>query len=157
MFPAVADYQGKQHADNDQYAAQADRISKINASVLLVDDEQMVLEFMTDLLQSRGMDVTAMTNSEHALAAFNNDPDAYDLVITDQTMPKITGIELAEKMLRHRPKLPIILYTGHSEKLTWDYVRQRGIKGFQKKPIDINALIKMIRDLLDEVQIKKKV
>jgi DNA-binding NtrC family response regulator len=84
------------------------------------------------------------------LARFTADPDAFDLVITDMTMPKMTGDRLARKILEIRPDMPIILCTGYSERLTEEQARQIGIKGFAYKPIPINDLAKLIRKVLEE-------
>lgn len=152
LFPAVADEQVTEPVTDQLKPALSSVRKKIDATVLLVDDEQKVTEFMTDLLQSRGMNVISMTNSEHALTAFKGAPQAFDLVITDQTMPKLTGMELAAQLLLISPKLPIILYTGHSEHLSEESVKQQGIKSFLKKPVEIETLITTIDKLLNKAE-----
>lgn len=116
--------------------------------VLLVDDETAVAEFMHDLLQSRGLTVTVAAQGLAALELYRHHPDDFDLVITDQTMPKMTGIVLAKELKTLRPELPVILYTGHSEELTPARIEAAGVTGFLRKPVVIDDLFKLIDRLL---------
>ena len=112
--------------------------------ILLVDDEKLLVEMSQIMLERMGYVVTARTSSIEALTTFRNQPDAFDLVITDQTMPGMTGFDLARRMLQIKPGLPIILCTGYSSQLSEAKVESYGIKGFAMKPLtrkDIAALI----------------
>lgn len=116
--------------------------------ILLVDDEKILVEMSSSMLQRMGYTVTARTSSIEALSTFTNQPDAYDLVITDQTMPGMTGVDLARRMLQIRPKLPIILCTGYSNQISKEKVESYGIKGFALKPLTRNDIATLIRNVL---------
>jgi CheY-like chemotaxis protein len=94
--------------------------------------------------------VTARTSSLEALTTFQNQPDAFDLVITDYSMPGMAGIDLARRMLQIRPQLPIILCTGFSSTITEEKARIAGIKGFAMKPVAMKELAALIRKVLDK-------
>ena len=115
--------------------------------ILFIDDEEMLVKMGQAMLEKLGYAVTAQMSSIEA--AFKNQPDAFDLVITDQTMPGITGFDMARRMLQIRPDLPIILCTGYSSQVSEEKARAYGIKGFALKPLaqkDIAALIRKIID-----------
>ena len=118
-------------------------------SILFVDDEAMLVDLSTQLLKRLGYSVTACTSSPEALEQFQAAPDKFDLVITDMTMPQMTGKELAAEMLKIRPELPIILCTGFSEIITEDAAKQAGIQAFIMKPIIMKELADTIRKILD--------
>jgi signal transduction histidine kinase/ActR/RegA family two-component response regulator len=119
-------------------------------SILFVDDEAMLVDLSTQLLKRLGYNVTACTSSREALQRFKDAPDAFDLVITDMTMPQMTGKEMAAEMLRRRADLPIILCTGFSEIITEEAAKQAGIRAFIMKPIIMQELADAIRSVLDE-------
>ena len=96
------------------------------------------------------MSVTATTNSEEALEAFKAKPESLDLIITDQTMPKITGSELAKEILKIRAEMPIILCTGYSSMISAEKALEIGIKKFAVKPVDRKELAKIVRETLDK-------
>ncbi|MFZ5812574.1 MAG: response regulator [Thermodesulfobacteriota bacterium] len=103
--------------------------------ILYVDDEESLAEIGAELLASLGFQVTAETDSRKALARFRADPGAFDVVVTDQTMPGLSGADLARELLDIRPDLPIILVTGFSESLSKERVRALGIRDFLLKPV----------------------
>ena len=84
-----------------------------------------------------------------ALTTFQNQPDAFDLIITDQTMPDMTGSDLARRMLQIRPEMPIILCTGYSSLISEEKARSFGIKGFALKPLAKKDIALLIRKVLD--------
>ena len=129
---------------------QAEGCPPIQAHVLLVDDEISVAEFMGDLLTSRGLTVSLKTDSLQALEEIRHHPDTFDLVVTDQTMPRQTGTELAAAIRRLNPELPVILYSGHSEQLPEEKLLEYGIRGFLKKPVDIEQLFSTMREILSD-------
>ncbi len=108
--------------------------------ILLVDDEEAQVQSMRNMLKRLGHRVISKTDPEEALKAFRKDPDQFDLVITDQTMPKLTGAQLAEEILRVRPGLPVILCTGFSEKVDANGAHAMGIVGFLMKPFSIREM-----------------
>ena len=118
-------------------------------SILFVDDEAMLVDLSTQLLKRLGYSVTACTSSLEALARFQAAPADFDLVITDMTMPQMTGKELAAEMLKLRPGLPIILCTGFSEIITEEAAKRVGIQAFIMKPIIMKELADTIRKILD--------
>ena len=117
--------------------------------VLFVDDEAMLVDMTRQILQRLGYQVTACTSSVEALAYCRNDPQAFDLVITDMTMPHMTGKELAQELLLLNPVLPIILCTGFSETITEDAAKRIGIQAFILKPIVMADLAKTMRRVLE--------
>jgi CheY-like chemotaxis protein len=101
------------------------------------------------MLQKIGYTVLTKTDSLEALEEFQNGPEAFDLVITDMTMPNLTGVELSRKLLETRPDLPIILCTGYSEKIDAQIAKSMGIRGFLMKPLAIYDMANTIREVLD--------
>ncbi|HEY3275419.1 MAG TPA: PocR ligand-binding domain-containing protein [Syntrophorhabdaceae bacterium] len=116
--------------------------------ILLVDDEELIIEWGEAVLARLGYEVTSSTDSMQALKIFSGDPSAFDLVITDQTMPLMTGMELAEKLFALRKDIPIILCTGHSETVTQEDVLAIGIKDYLLKPVKKSELAEAIRRAL---------
>ncbi len=116
--------------------------------ILFVDDEQQVLNIARKILDFLGYKVVSLTSSEEALELFRVQPDNFDLVLTDQTMPKMTGTDLAAKMLKIRPDIPIILCTGYSASLTKKTVKEIGIKGLILKPFVVHNLAIEIKKVL---------
>ncbi len=117
--------------------------------ILLVDDEPMVARMGGKMLESLGYRVTTQTNPRDALDIFRSNPDEFDLVVTDYTMPHMVGTELAEEMMRIRQGIPIIMFTGFSERITEEDARQMGIEGFAMKPLDKRRLAELVRTVLD--------
>ena len=116
--------------------------------VIFVDDEDIQVRAMTKLLEHLGYRVTGLTDAVAALETFRKDPDAFDLVIMDQTMPRLTGGELAREMLRTRPGLPVILCTGYSETLDEAQALAMGIRAFIMKPFSVKEIAESIRRAL---------
>ncbi len=119
-------------------------------SILLVDDEQALQDIGEQMLRHLGYRVIAAGGSLEALELFRRSPEAFDLVITDMTMPHMTGEELARQLLAIRADLPIILCTGYSEKITPENARQMGIRDYLLKPLTIGQLATKVRRALDE-------
>jgi CheY-like chemotaxis protein len=117
--------------------------------ILFVDDEKALAELGKEMLETLGYNVTAKTSGLDALEAFRAQPGAFDLVITDMTMPGFTGRELAEKILQIRADIPIILSTGFSALINEEQAKEAGIREFINKPYVITALAKTIREVLD--------
>ncbi|MEA1933383.1 MAG: response regulator [Thermodesulfobacteriota bacterium] len=117
--------------------------------ILLVDDEPRIIKMFQRILERLGYKVTARTGSIDALETFRAQPDKFDLVITDMTMPNMTGDKLAGKLIKIQPDIAIILCTGFSEGMTKKKAASLGIKGFLMKPIKSKDLSMMIRKTLD--------
>lgn len=122
-----------------------------NGHILLIDDEPDVLDMMQNMLTRLGYDVTAKTDASEALEEFKKSPHAFDVIITDQTMPGITGVALARKFLSIRKDQPIILSTGYSETVTPEIAKDAGIKSFIMKPAARNEIAKIVRSLIDRL------
>jgi PAS domain S-box-containing protein len=118
--------------------------------ILLIDDEKELIDSNTQLLKRLGSEVRATTSSREGLELFKKDPRAFDLVITDQTMPAMTGEELAVKMLEIRADVPIILCTGFSERITIDKAKTLGIREFLYKPLTKRDLITVINNIFTQ-------
>ena len=116
--------------------------------ILLVDDEEFLCEMGREMLQKLGYAVSAHHSSLAALDEFLQDPAKFDLVITDQTMPDITGLELARRILELRPETPIILCTGYASRVTEELAKAHGIREFVLKPISKDMITRLIRKVL---------
>ncbi len=142
-LPAAGEgYDGVEEREEEDLATGRERI-------LFVDDEPAIVNFGRSFLKSLGYHVETEIDSVAALAKFTADPAAFDLVITDQTMPEITGLELARSMLALRPDLPIILCTGYSAALSEHEVHTAGVRSFLAKPLDTRILADAVREVLD--------
>ena len=117
--------------------------------ILYVDDEELLVGFAEEMFSSLGYQVTIRTSSLEALELFKQDPDSFDLIITDQTMPKMTGYELAKELMKIRPDIPVILCTGFSATITPAKAKAAGIRELVMKPLLIWQIAKTIRDVLD--------
>jgi len=119
--------------------------------ILFVDDEPFIVDIGKGMLEHLGYTVVTRTSSTEALEAFKAQPDKFNLVITDMTMPKMTGDELAKELMRIKPNIPIIICTGFSEKITEEKARAMGIRRLIMKPIVQREMAKAIREALDQV------
>jgi PAS domain S-box-containing protein len=118
--------------------------------ILFVDDEDQLARIGQQMLERLGYTVATRTSSAEALEAFRAKPDKYDLVITDQTMPNMTGVELAKELMRIRPNIPIVLVSGFSEAVTPERAKHIGIREYIMKPIITHELGRAVRKVLDE-------
>jgi len=117
--------------------------------ILFIDDEELLAQWGRAALAKLGYDVTSVTDSVEALKIFTADPSRFDLIITDQTMPGMTGMQLAGELLKIRPEIPVILSTGHSESVTPEAVKAAGIKELLLKPVDRTQFASIVRRVLD--------
>lgn len=117
--------------------------------ILLVDDEEQITAMEKQILERLGYQVTACSGSAEALSIFTARPDQFDLVITDMTMPHMTGEALAQKILAIRPELPVILCTGYSEMITEEKAMAMGIRKFVLKPVITDELAAAVRSALE--------
>ena len=121
-----------------------------NERILFVDDEKALVDIGVQLLEHLGYQVVARTSSIEALEAFRNQPEKFDLVVSDQTMPNMTGEMLAEELIRIRPDIPIVLCTGYSETISEEKATALGIKKLIMKPILMREISQTIRQILDQ-------
>jgi signal transduction histidine kinase/ActR/RegA family two-component response regulator len=120
--------------------------------ILLVDDEAAMVEMGRQMLESLGYKVTAETSSVEALEIFKSRPEAFDLVMTDMTMPKMTGAEFSGAVLKIRSDIPIILCTGYSERIHEDTAKAIGVREFVLKPVVLREIAQVIRRALEGVR-----
>ena len=116
--------------------------------ILLVDDEPAILRTTKAMLERIGYRVTAVGNGRAALETFNEAEVPFDLLITDMTMPKMTGFELAEQLMKIRPDLPVILCTGFSENMPREKAMTAGIRRYLEKPVSLRDLAAAVRSAL---------
>ncbi|MDD2605356.1 MAG: response regulator, partial [Desulfobacteraceae bacterium] len=120
--------------------------------ILLVDDEEAVARMEKQMLERLGYRITTCTSSLDALKTFEADPTAFDLVITDMSMPGMTGDRMARQMMALKPGLPVILCTGFSEQISPQMAASIGINGFLMKPVLLSELAGTVRRLLDKAK-----
>ena len=118
--------------------------------IFVIDDEQAIVAMEKIALERLGYQVQLFADSEEALAAFRANPQGCDLVVTDQTMPHLSGMDLAKAFLAIRPDLPIILSTGYSSQASEEDAARAGIRRFIMKPLNISQLAAVIREILDQ-------
>jgi PAS domain S-box-containing protein len=117
--------------------------------ILFIDDEDVLADMGKNMLERLGYRVTVRKSSLEALETFQNQPNQFDVVITDQTMPGMTGIDLARRMLQIRPDIPIILCTGYSSIISEQKAKSLGIREFALKPVGKSDIAMLIRKVLD--------
>ncbi|MCD6585639.1 MAG: PAS domain S-box protein [Desulfobacteraceae bacterium] len=143
LFPVTAENPVKAVAPPDE-------LLHGNETILFVDDEEAITLMTQEILEYLGYMVNIRQNPIDALALFQSKPDAFDLVITDMTMPQMTGIKLSEKLKKVRPDIPVIICTGHSSLINDEKAKELGIAAFVMKPIFIKKIAKTIRQVLDD-------
>jgi PAS domain S-box-containing protein len=117
--------------------------------ILIVDDELAITRMIGKTFERQGYQVTIRTSSVEALALFQHNPDAFDLVITDMTMPILTGDRMATEMLKQRPDLAVILCTGYNKKITAETAASIGIRSLIMKPFSKREVLALARGILD--------
>ncbi|MEH0021892.1 MAG: response regulator [Desulfobacter sp.] len=120
-----------------------------NENILLVDDEAPIARLFSRILKSMGYRVTPTDGSPKGLEQFKSDPAAFDLVITDMTMPVMTGLDLARELIALRKDIPIIICTGYSEGLDKKDLKKYGIRATLMKPVNKIELARVVREVLD--------
>ena len=121
-----------------------------NSKILFVDDEKEIAAITREVLESLGYRVHVETNPAEALKVFEERPDEFGLVITDMTMPRMTGEVLARKLIRIRSDIPIIICTGYGEVIGKGRAREMGVREILMKPASIGKVAEAIRRVLDE-------
>ena len=117
--------------------------------ILFVDDEEELVSFSSEILGHLGYDVVPETSSIRARRLFMEDPAGFDLVITDQTMPEMTGYDLALEIMAVRPELPVVLCTGFSSPRLEEEARVAGIRSYMKKPIGARQLADLVNRMMN--------
>ena len=124
------------------------RVDQGQETILLVDDEAAIVDLVRSMLARLGYQVVAEMNPVRALATFRSDPAAFDMILTDMTMPDLNGLDLARKALAVRKNIPIIICTGYSALIDEDRAKALGIAAVVMKPIDMRKIAKIIRNAL---------
>jgi len=127
----------------DQVISTADLL-RGTGRILLVDDEAQVVQVTGELLSSLGYKVTGRTSPIAAYALFLENPDGFDLILTDLTMPELTGVELSTRIKAIRADLPVVLFTGYSDQLSREEAQAGGIEHYCMKPVSLRELSKII-------------
>jgi two-component system, cell cycle sensor histidine kinase and response regulator CckA len=137
-------------------ATPADALSEGSERVMFVDDQAILVEMGREMLEGLGYEVVVATSSAEALAIFRAQPARFGLVVTDMTMPGMTGKDLARELLQIRPDLPIILCTGFSELITEEEARRLGIREFLMKPLSLRTFAQVVRTVLDNSKTEQR-
>jgi len=120
------------------------RIAKGHGNILIVDDEEAIVILGARSLEKLGYSVVGNTSSLKALELFSQNPDHFDLVVTDQTMPNLTGVSLAQELWTIRPGLPIIVSSGYSEQIPSEKATSLGFHAYLSKPYTVAELAKAV-------------
>ncbi|MBW2249817.1 MAG: PAS domain S-box protein [Deltaproteobacteria bacterium] len=129
-----------------------DEIPLGTETILFVDDEKSIVNIIGQMFERLGYKVETKQNPVEALKLFQSKPDEFDLVITDMTMPQMTGVKLSEKLKDVRPEIPVIICTGHSSLIDEEKAKKLGISAYVMKPIVMSDIAKTIRKVLDEAK-----
>ncbi|MCB2184285.1 MAG: cache domain-containing protein [Desulfobulbaceae bacterium] len=146
VFLPIAEHP-PQHVSNADTNGQH-KLMQLCKTVLFVDDEIMIAQLGEMYLEQAGCNVTACNSSIKALEKFKKNPDSYDVVVTDQSMPAMSGLDLAQKIKEIRPNIPVIITTGYSDMVNEKNIKEQGIDAFIKKPITLQSLICAIKNVL---------
>ncbi len=126
------------------------RMVRGKGRILFIDDEKPLVDFVREILTELGYEVVAHTSSPEALEQFSQQPDTFDLVIADVIMPDLTGLELAEAIMKLRPGVPVILCSGFVDPEKAKRAKEMGIKDFIRKPFGVREFAETIRRVLSE-------
>ncbi|MGO9018217.1 MAG: response regulator, partial [Syntrophobacteraceae bacterium] len=125
-------------------------IPRGNEHVLFIDDEEAIVNMAKSVLENLGYSVVVETGGNKALEVFRSNPDLFDIVITDLTMPGMTGLELVERLKSVRSEILIILCSGSIDESLREKAKAIGINGFLPKPVGVHVLAEAVRRVLDE-------
>jgi CheY-like chemotaxis protein len=138
----------KQMNEEKELKQSSSKPTNRNEKILFVDDDETIVKMGEKILLSLGYKVFSTTKSNEALKLLKENINDFDLLISDQTMPEMTGIELAQEVLKDNPEFPILLCTGYSSKLDDATAKELGCKGFVHKPLTISELSEKIQEVL---------
>jgi len=131
---------------------ESDDLSSGTERILFVDDEASLVKIAKQMLERQGYEVVGKTSSTEALKLFQEESDKFDLIITDMAMPHMPGDRLTQEVIKISPKIPIILCTGHSDRIDQDSAKDLGISAYVTKPFDKRGLSKLVREVLDRTK-----
>jgi len=127
--------------------------TRLSGRVLVVDDEEMVAQLMYEMLSGWGLQTTVMRNPLEAYDWFAQDPTRIDLVLSDYTMPRLNGLELAQRLTLIRPELPVLLYSGYGTDIDPREASRHGVCGVFSKPVEPSTLIEILREHLPSADV----
>jgi len=143
-FPVVTE----ETPDTETVENPEEKSAAVTGNIMVIDDEPAILNTLSAILSRQGYQISAFDNGVPALETFTHTPDRFDLIITDMTMPRLTGDRLARKILKIRADIPILVCTGYHESFSEAEATRAGITKFIQKPITASALLKIINELL---------
>jgi CheY-like chemotaxis protein len=123
--------------------------------ILFVDDEKSLVDIVREILERFGYQVDAFVTPVEALERFRENPEIFDMIITDMSMPRMTGDQLVSQVLDIRPDIPVVLCTGFNEDLTDDKARKMGLRAIFNKPVNMRDLVTGVRDVLDRASARE--
>ncbi len=138
----------EQEQNRDQHVTE-EQMPRGSARIMVVDDEAAIRDLMRSILEGSGYRVDLFENGHDAWQAFAATPEKWHLIITDQTMPRMTGNQLAAKILERAPEVPVILCTGYSENVTVEKALEMGIRTYLHKPLSLNELLAAVHEALE--------
>jgi len=138
------------HERRREATAEREELPRGSGRILFVDDEAQLVKMGSRMLEVLGYEVETRTSSVEALKLFRSRPKSFDLVITDMTMPNMTGDELARELFKIRADIPVIICTGYSRKLSDTTVLDNGIEGVLYKPVVKAELAGMVKNAMKE-------
>jgi DNA-binding NtrC family response regulator len=124
-------------------------MEKEHTRILVIDDEEVLLDLISEVLRDHGYNVTALTNGSEALDAFLGRPTEFDLVVADEKMPHLSGTDLAQEILEVRPDIPVILYTDYPEISTAKKARAIGVRTILEKSSRTEELVLYIKRVME--------
>ena len=155
LFPPVAEAIPEIAPSRPRSVQRRARI-KLSGHVLVVDDEETVAAFMHELLQGWGLQVTIRHSAIEARDLILRDPTAFGLILLDQTMPKLTGLEFAAELSARCPEVPVILYSGYSESLSAEELDRAHVRALMRKPIEPDVLLQLLQTHLRVAAVASK-
>ncbi|MCF8129454.1 MAG: response regulator, partial [Deltaproteobacteria bacterium] len=138
-----------QGAEEPQAAKEETPLPKGDERILFVDDEASLAKLGKQMLKALGYHVTSATSGTEALAVFRDRPNQFDLVMTDTNMPHMPGDMLVRELMKIRPDIPVVIYTGLSKRMSKEKAKEMGIKAFVMKPLSMKILGETVREVLD--------
>ncbi|MBF0228665.1 MAG: PAS domain S-box protein [Desulfamplus sp.] len=149
-FTILFPLHGQKSTVDDNTEALQENLYHGTERILLVDDDEFIVDMTNEMLERLGYKVESKGDPEEALELFMANPSAFDLIITDMTMPNMTGAKLAQKVKQIRADIPIIVSSGYTSELNEEKARETGIAAYLMKPVSMQELGQTIRDVLDK-------
>jgi len=147
LLPLSNDHENSETANDDNTTDAVNTLLN-GKKIMVVDDEHMITSMLSELFCMYGANVVTFNQSVNALNYFMQTPDSIDLVITDETMPELSGLDMSQHILKKQPTVPVIICTGHSEYINSTIAEKQGISGFMMKPLDLDKLLDLVNRII---------